>query len=300
MDSKRKQIGVITVRGPDYHPTRRLAEAARERGCDLEPINPYRVWPAYREGSAVLLGDRRAVCLDAVLPRQGAEIKDAALPLIAHMAQMGVAVINRLPAIERAKHKFFTLQALAGAALPVARTVFVSAAEGIEAALDEFGAPGAVLKPVSGRQGSGICRIYPGEVLPRHIRIELDNGRGVLVQQYIEPEGRQDLRALVIGGQVAGAMVLAPAQGDFRANVHLGGQGRALELSASLAETAIRAAAAVGLEIAGVDLMVAADGRVLVNEVNYAPGFKGLEAATGKDIAGAMIDYVLRVLGSNI
>lgn len=291
-----KCIGVISVRGADYHPTRRLAEAAKAKGWRVVPVHPYRIYPAYHLGRPVLLGEDAAIDLQAVLPRQGAEIKDACLPLIGHMARMGIKVINRREAIECARHKFFTLQALAAVGLPVARTLFIPAVEGVDQAMVAFGTLGAVLKPVSSRQGRGICRFMPGEPLPSDLEQELAAGRGILVQEYVPPEGRRDYRVLVIGRRVAGAMLLQPALNDFRANVHLGGEGSAVDLSEEISDMAVRAASAIGLEIAGVDLMVAADGKHFVNEVNYAPGFRGLEAATGKDIAGAMIEYVLGVL----
>ena len=291
-----KRIGLLTVRGMDYPPTRRLSEAAEPRGCRIVAINPYTVWPVFEEGRPALAGDPEVPALDAAMPRQGAEIRDASLPLIGHLAQMGVPVINSRAAVERARNKFFTLQSLVAARLPVVDTVFVSAPEGLPYALDRFKADGAVVKPISGRQGAGICRMAPGDPLPPDLRAELDNRRGVLVQRFIPPEGRQDLRVLIIGGRLTAAMGLQPAAGDFRANIHLGGRGHLVELPPATVSIARRAAFALDLEIAGVDLMVDAHGGVFVNEVNYTPGFRGLEAATGKDIAAAMIDYVLGVI----
>jgi len=293
-----KQIGVITVRGLEYHPTRRLAQAAEERGCRILPIHPYSVWPAFEEGRPVLLGDPAARRLDAVLPRQGAEIRDACLPLIGHLARMGVPVFNSQRSIELARHKFLTLQTLAACGLPVAKTIFATAVEGIQEALACFGAGGAVVKPVSGRQGGGISRMRPGDALAPLLLGELDNGRGVLVQQFIAKEGRKDLRVMVIGGEAVAAMALEPAAGDFRANFHLGGHAQAVHPAPAIIDLAERAAAALELQIAGVDLMIDSRGRALVNEVNYAPGFRALEAATGQDIAAVMIDYVLGVIGS--
>lgn len=291
-----QRIGVLTVRGMDYHPTRRLAQAAEQRNGRILAVHPYTVWPGFVDGRAVLLGDPAAQGLDAVMPRQGAEIKDACLPLVGHLARMGVPVINSQESIELARHKFLTLQTLAAAGLPVAGTFFATAIEGLRDALAGFGAAGGVVKPVSGRQGGGVMRMRPGDPPPPQVTAELDNGRGVVVQEYIPPAGRQDLRVLVIGGQVAAAMSLVPAEGDFRANFHLGGRAGAVDPPPAILDLAERAAGSLGLQIAGVDLMIDADGRTWVNEVNYAPGFRALEAATGKDIAGAMIDYVLRTI----
>lgn len=296
MGSVSKQIGVITVRGPDYHPTRRLGQAAQERGCRILPIHPYTVWPTIEDGRPALLGDPNARHLDAVMPRQGAEIRDACLPLIGHLERMGVPVINSQKAVELARHKFFTLQAVAAAGLPVVPSIFAPAMDGFRQALAGFGAAGAVVKPVSGRQGGGVCRLRPGDAPPPQVVSELDKGHGILVQQFIEPAGRRDLRVLIIGAHAAAAMSLSPVEGDFRANFHLGGRAQAIDPPSDIAATAERAAVCLGLQIAGVDLMIDAAGCVYVNEVNYAPGFRALEAATGRDIAGAMIDYVLRVI----
>jgi ribosomal protein S6--L-glutamate ligase len=294
--SRLQRIGVITVRGMNYQPTLRLAEAAKAKGGCIVPINPYTVWPVYSEGRPMLAGDPEAHALDAALPRQGAEIRDASPPLITHLEQMGVPVINTRSAVERARNKFATLQCLAAAGLPVADTVFVSASLGMPDALAHFEQDGAVVKPVSGRQGTGICRMWPGDPVPTDLQAELDNGRGVLVQRFIAPKGRQDLRVLMVGGHLTAAMALEPADGDFRANVHLGGRARAVDLAPETAEIARRAAGALGLDIAGVDLMITSDGRTIVNEVNYTPGFRGLEAASGKDVAAAIIEYVLEVI----
>lgn len=289
----RARIGILTVRGMNYHPTMRLAQAAEQRGCGIVAVHPYTVWPAFRKGLPVLSGNSSVQGLDAVLPRQGAEIKDASLPLISHFELMGVPVLNTRRAIERARHKFYTLQTLAAQGLPVAETIFATAPEGVADALQHFGAAGAVVKPVSGRQGSGICRMQAGIRLPSQLQAELDQGRGLLVQQFIAPQGRQDLRVLVLGDQVAAAMALRPAANDFRANFHLGGQARAIAPEPAIADLAVRAAQSMGLEIAGVDIINNAAGNAYVNEVNYAPGFRALEAATGQDIAAAIIAHVL-------
>ena len=113
------------------------------------------------------------------------------------------------------------------------------------------------------------------------------------MQRFIPPQGRRDIRVLVVGGRVVGAMSLTPRAGDFRANYHLTGTATAVNLDPSLAALATKAAAAVGLDVAGVDLVIPEDGGAMVLEVNYSPGFQGLEAVTGIDIAGAILDHVV-------
>jgi ribosomal protein S6--L-glutamate ligase len=117
------------------------------------------------------------------------------------------------------------------------------------------------------------------------------------VQRFIPPTGRQDIRVLVVGRNIVGAMELHPKKGDFRANYHLSKESRPRDLTPELTRIALKASNAVGLEIAGVDLIVDINGRVSVIEVNYSPGFKGLEAATGLDIAGRIVGYVADTYG---
>jgi ribosomal protein S6--L-glutamate ligase len=286
-------IGIISVRGETYHPTRRLIEAAVQRQARVNVIHPYHLLPALVDGRALLGNDKHSAPFDVILPRQGAEIKTACLPLVAHFEQAGIPVINGLQAILTVRHKYLALQVLAAAGLPVPDTVYLAEAARFEAALEHLPPGPVVVKPISGRQGTGIVCLQPGQSLPAQCEAELDQGRGLLLQTFIAPERRQDVRALVIGGRVAGAMVLTPQAGEFRANFHLGSESRPVTLSAQAARTAVAAAEAVGLEIAGVDLMLLKDNRQLVIEINYAPGFRGLEQATGLDVAGTIIDYAL-------
>lgn len=286
-------IGVLTVRGADYHPTRRLIEAARTRDARVVPIDPYHMLPGYRSGRPVVHGLPAGLDLKAVLPRQGAEIKTACLPLIAHFEQMGTWVVNGLSSILIVRNKFLSLQTLRAADLPVPETLFAASVQGCAQARQRFSPHPAVLKPISGRQGTGLHLLQPQAALPEDIADTLEAGRGVLVQEYVAPRQRQDIRLFVVGGKVVATIALTPIEGDFRANYHNGAQAAPIRISDQLADLAVRAAQALGLEIAGVDLMVASDGRAMVVEANYSPGFRGLEAITGLDIAGLMLDYVL-------
>ncbi len=295
MTCEKPVIGIVTVRGRNYHPTRRLIEAGSERGCDIVVIDPYCVWPGFVKNGPVLLARPELEGLHAVLPRQGAEIRDCCLPLLEHYEQMGVAVINSLESVLKARNKFSTVQALARAGVPIAATVFVTCKEGLEAALGCLGTM-AVVKPVSGRCGSGIMLIERPDTLHPDLMAELDSGRGLVVQEFIPPAGRRDLRAFVIGTKVVAAMELVPPAGDFRANFGLGGRSLPVELSPDQIQTAVMAARGLGLEIAGVDLMLTPGGRLVVGEVNYSPGFKALEAVSGIDIASAILDHVLEAI----
>lgn len=292
------QIGVITALGLTYQPTMRLAEAAATRNAEIVAINPYQVEPGYLGNQPVLLGDPAASRVTVVLPRQGANIQAACLPLVDHYEQMGVRVINGLDAIIRARNKFFMLQAMARCGLPVPDTLYATSSEGCRKAREHFAPDRAILKPISGRQGNGVHCLAPEDPIPSDVDTQLLIERGVLVQAFIPPQNRIDFRVLVVGNKVAGAMALKPRSGDFRTNVHIGGQITPMETPSEVSELALRATRAMGMEIAGVDLMLTAQGRPMVIEVNSTPGFKGLEAATGKDIAATIIDYAKSAGGS--
>ncbi len=292
------KIGVITVLGPQYHPTRRLSEAAALRDCSLICIHPYKVWPGLLNGRPVLLERGRARDFQVVLPRQGAEIRDSCLPLLQHLELMGLKVINSLEAILKARNKFSTLQSLSAAGLPVAATFFVNSSSGFDEAIERLGGR-AVAKPVSSRQGRGIRLVDAGKTIDPQLMAELDAGRGIVLQEYLSPRGRRDFRALVLGNKVIAAMELVAPKGDFRANFSLGGKPQPVDLRQKQVEKAVAAARALGLEIAGVDLVLTGQGRLVIGEVNYSPGFRGLEMVSGRDVAGAIIDYVMNSLDDN-
>jgi len=282
-------IGLITVRDANYPPNFRLSEAAAAQGHRVLLLHPYRMWPAFHKGRPILIGDENG-SPDIVVPRQGATLGDTCLSLIRHFQLMGIPVVNGMDAVRRAKDKFLSLQTLQEAGIPIPETVLVNTPEGLETALSWMGEYPLVVKPVSSRQGTGIERIQSLREA-RNIAEKIDRRTGLLVQRFIPPEGRKDIRVLIIGKEAAGAAEFSPNPGDFRGNFHLSGKSRAADPGNPVLDLAVAAAEALGLEIAGIDILVDADHRPFVIEVNYAPGFRGLEAATGLDIAGTMVRY---------
>jgi ribosomal protein S6--L-glutamate ligase len=292
-------IGIITVRDPDYHPNRRLREAAVVQGHRLTLVHPYRVWSELKDTTLSMVGMPDMASLDVVLPRQGATVGDSCLALIRHFSLMGIPVVNGLDSIRLARNKFLTLQALAKARIPVLHTLFVNSESGFHEALIRLGGYPVVIKQVSSRQGEGIILVEKTHNEQAITRKYLDKRKGLLVQRFIPPEGRQDIRVLVVGGNIVGAMELHPRKGDFRANYHLSKESKPRDLTPELARISLEATSAVGLEISGVDVMVDKEGQISVTEVNYSPGFKGLEAATGFDIADRIVGYVAETYGGS-
>jgi len=290
-------IGIITAEGYDYPPTKRLKEAAAEKGHRIIVVDPIYIWPVLVNGSPGLEGELDISMLDVVLPRQGATVNDSSLKLVPHLHRMGIPLVNNLDAIRLAKDQFLTLQALSAVQLPIPDTGFINSIEGFHLVLDRLGGYPVVLKQASGRVGEGVFLVKSEHQARLILHNNLETGKGMLVQRFIPPENRLNIRVLVIGGKVAGAMKLKPKPGDFRSNFHLTQKSWPVELLPEWEEIALKAADALGLEIAGVDLIVDAEGKTCVIEVNYSPGFSGLEAATGLDIAGRIIDYVVEAYG---
>ncbi len=284
-------IGILSVRDERYPPNQRLIEAASQSGHRARLIHT-------RDCLSGIEGGRLGVKIDGcdrpdiLLPRIGATINDYALGVVRHFEISGVPVINGSDAILLARNKFLSLQTLANKGLPVPDTCLVVNSRGFENAVSRLGGYPVVAKMPCSRQGSGVVRVDSAGTMEFVMENLQDNSRGLLVQAYIPPRGRRDLRAFVLGGRVIGAMELRPKAGDFRSNIHLTGLGNAVTLDGELSQLATRSAEALGLEIAGTDIIVDKDGAPKVIEVNYSPGFTGLEQATGIDIASRMVEYV--------
>lgn len=213
--------------------------------------------------------------------------------VLGHFVRMGIPLVNGIEGVRRARNQYFTLQALSSSGIPIPDTCFITRKSGFFRAMEDLGGFPVVAKQVDGMGGEGVTKIESLSQAETFLDHHLTPAKGMLVQQFIPPGGRQDLRMLVIGGALAGAMALVPPPGDFRANIHQNGRATAIDLPQHWVQLGLDAAAACGLDIAGVDMIVDPAGASRVVEVNYSPGFKGLEAATGKDIAQQMIDHVI-------
>ena len=224
------------------------------------------------------------------MPRQGATIGDSSLTLLHHFNRMGMPLVNDFDSVCITRSQIMTLQVAAAAGIPVPDTLFVNSEKGFAKAVPVVGGYPLVVKQVSGRQGSGTMLVASVNQAETIINDHMDPRKGILVQRYIPTIDRQDIRIMVISGNAVAAMEMMPAEGDFRANFHLTRESRPFEITQRVESLAVKAAGAVGLDIAGVDMIVDSLDNMVIIEVNYAPGFKGLEKATGMDIAGCMID----------
>ena len=243
--------------------------------------------PRLRAGGRAL--DEADAVLVRMIPRGSLEQIVFRMDALHRLEALGVPLLNSPASLERTVDKLYTSCLLEDAGLPTPRTVVAEREADALAAFRELG--DVVVKPLFGANGRGMVRITDEEIACRVFRaLELE--RAVYYIQETVPHDGRDLRAFVVGERVIAAAWRHAAPGAWRTNIARGGRARAAELPAAWAELAVRAARAVGADYAGVDLLPARDGRLLVLEVNGIPGWKGVAAATGVDVPGAIVRHL--------
>ncbi len=289
---KRSRIAILS-RKRSLYSTARLVEAARQRGHHPTVLDTLRC--------TLLLGPhgpqmhyRGAEVTDLLvaIPRIGASITGYGVKVANHFVAMGVPVLNDPPAITRSRDKLRALQLLAAAGIGIPPTVMAHDGGNVERLVEQVGGLPAIVKLLRGTQGVGVMLATTMEEVKGIVATFFELGQEILIQQFIAESRGRDVRALVVGDKVVGAMRRKARKGEFRSNIHRGGEGKPIRLSEAFAQTAVRAARVVGLEVAGVDMLEGKEGP-LVMELNSSPGFEGLEEATGKDIAGAIVEHAV-------
>ena len=239
------------------------------------------------ESTALLDAD---AVLARIIPNGSLEQLIYRMDALHWIEERGVPVMNSPRAIERTIDKFYTTALLQEAGLPTPETVVCEGTADAMAAVLAMG--DVIVKPIFGSMGHGMVRVSDPDVAFRVVR-SLEQMRAVFyVQRAVDHDGR-DVRVFVVGGTVLGAIERRASDGDWRTNVSRGGSARPFELPPEWARLALCAAAAVGADYAGVDLLPSRDGTVFVLEVNGIPGWQGLQRATGLDVAGAIVDCLV-------
>jgi RimK family alpha-L-glutamate ligase len=272
----------------------RLGRALTARGhtCSFAPVT--RMASRIEDGIAVRSGEVQLDACDVVLvrgiPRGSLEQIVFRVDVLHALAAAGVRAVNGALAIERAIDKFLASALVAAAGVPTPRTV---ACERADDALEAFAALGSdvIVKPLFGSMGFGMARIEDPDIAQRVFRA-LEIERAVYYLQETVPHDGIDIRALVVGERVVAA--IERVEEGWRANLARGARARPVALEEGRAELCVRAAAALGADYAGVDLLRAADGRDLAIEVNAIPGWHGVEQATGVDVAAALVEHLER------
>lgn len=282
----------ILSRNAKLYSTRRLVEAARERRHSVRVLDPLRCYMRISDdGFDMHYKGRPTAGYNAVIPRIGASVTRYGNAVLHQFELMGCATPNPSAAIAAARDKLRCHQLLAAQGIGLPATVFGDNPDDTVDLLSMLGPPPHVIKLNEGTQGAGVMLTEK----PSASRSVIEALRGLyanfLVQEYIAESRGADLRCFVVGDSVVAAMLRQASPGDFRSNLHRGGSAEAVVPSADEVAMAVRAAGVLGLGVAGVDLIRAKRGP-LVLEVNASPGLEGIEQATKTDIAGRVVDYV--------
>lgn len=278
--------------GPEAYSTRRLKEAALQRGHEVKILNTLKFAIDLQRGSPDLFFRGKELSdYDAVLPRIGASITYYGTAVVRQFQEMDVYCANTAHGILNSRDKLRSLQILSRHHIGIPRTTFVRDKKDVLPAIERVGGAPVVIKLIEGTQGIGVLLAETVNAAESIIELLQSQKQNVLIQKFVAESKGKDIRAFVVGDQVVAAMRRVAQGQEFRSNVHRGGIAEPVELSQEYIDTAVRATQILGLRVAGVDMLEGKDGPQIM-EVNSSPGLEGIENATGLDIAGAVIEYI--------
>ncbi len=272
--------------------TRRLVEAAESRGHEVRVVDALRSYMNISSNNPTLHYKGEVIeNVDAVIPRIGASVTFYGTAVLRQLEMMGVFPLNESVAITRSRDKLRSLQLLSRKGIGMPITGFANSPDDIPDLIKMVGGAPLVIKLLEGTQGIGVVLAETKKAAESVIEAFLGLNANIMVQEYIKEAGGADIRCLVVGGKVVAAMKRQAKEGEFRSNLHRGGSATLVKLTPAERKTAVKAAQIMGLNVAGVDLLRAERGPVVM-EVNSSPGLEGIEKATGKDVAGMIIEFM--------
>lgn len=283
---------VILSRKASLYSTSRLKDAAEERGHKVRIVDYLRCYMNITSHRPqVIYQGEPLTDVDALIPRIGASHTFYGTAVVRQFEMMGVYPTNESQAISRSRDKLRSLQLLArrGIGLPV--TGFAHSTKDVDGLINLVNGAPLVIKLLEGTQGIGVVLAETNKAAESVIEAFRGLDANILVQEFIKEAGGEDLRCFVVGDRVIAAMKRSAGPGEFRSNLHRGGTAEPIKLTPEERSTAVRAAKAMGLRVSGVDLLRSNHGPVVM-EVNSSPGLEGIEQATGKDVAGKIIESI--------
>lgn len=285
---------LILSRKRSLYSTRRLREEGEKLGHKVDVLDPLKCVLLIRDGEpAVLVGGRTLARPHVVLPRIGTTGTAYSIGVLRHFDLMKVPLVNDPGPIARAKNKLGTLQLLASRGIGIPDTLMSRYPRNLDGLMKLVGGPPLIMKLLRGTQGTGVIFAESKASVESMLETIWSLGEDILLQRFVAECKGRDLRILVIDGRVRSAMRRIGREGEFRSNIHRGGVGEKVVLPRGTARLAVRAAQAVGLRLAGVDILESAAGPLVI-EVNASPGFQGLEAATKENVARLFIEAAVR------
>lgn len=284
----------LLSRNRKLYSSRRIIEAAEERGHEVKVIDVLRAYmniaahrPTIHYKGESLEG------FDAVIPRIGASVTAYGTAVLRQFEMMGVASLNESVAVSRSRDKLRSLQLLSRKGIGLPLTGYASKPDDIKDVIRMVGGAPLVVKLLQGTQGIGVVLAETQKAAESVIEGFMGIKADILIQEFIKEADGSDIRCFVIDGKVVAAMKRQAQKGEFRSNLHRGGTSSLIKITPEERSIAVRAARIMGLTVAGVDLLRSNHGPVVI-EVNSSPGLQGIESATGKDVAGMMIDFIER------
>lgn len=282
----------ILSRNSKLYSTRRLIEAAEKRGHEVIVVDHLKCnIEIERKAPKIFYKGEYLTDIDAIIPRIGASVTFYGTAVIRQFEMMKVFTAVSSMALVRSRDKLSSLQILARAGVGLPKTVFTNYTKDVEHVVESVGGPPLVLKLLEGTQGLGVVLAETQNAATSVLEAFNGLGARVIAQEFIKEAGGADIRAFVVDGKVIGAMKRQGKEGEFRSNLHRGGNANVIELTDEEEKTALKATKAMGLGVAGVDMLQSTKGP-LVLEVNSSPGLEGIEVATKKNIAKEIIRYL--------
>jgi len=281
----------ILSRGSTLYSTARLREAAVDRGHEVAVVDYLRCYMDITARRPKVLYRGEEVRPHAIIPRVGASYTFYGTAVVRQFEMADVFTLNSSDGISRSRDKLRSMQILSRSGVGMPTTRFAHSIQDVNGILEIVGGTPVVVKLLEGTQGLGVVLAETKKAAESVIGAFRQLDANILVQQFIKEAGGADIRAFVVGGKVAAAMRRQGAPGDFRSNLHRGGSAEVIKLTPSERSTAVRAAKAHGLNVAGVDLLQSEEGPMVL-EVNSSPGLEGIENASGVDIADLIVEYI--------
>ncbi|MBC7428378.1 MAG: 30S ribosomal protein S6--L-glutamate ligase [Bacteriovorax sp.] len=288
------KIAILSRNGSLYS-TKRLVEAGKARGHAIEVIDTLKCYmDITSQKPMVHYQNKELNDFDAIIPRIGASITFYGTAVIRQFEMMGVFSLNESVAIARARDKLRSLQLLSRKGLGLPVTGFAHSTKMTQELIKLVGGAPLVVKLLEGTQGKGVVLAETDAAAESVIDAFREMDANILVQEFIKEARGSDIRCFVVGDQVVASMMRTAKEGEFRSNLHRGGTAKIIQITAEERQAALDATKALGLNLAGVDMLRSSRGP-LIMEVNSSPGLNGIETATGKDVAGMIIEYLERM-----
>ncbi len=283
---------VVLSRDPKLYSTRRLVEACQQRGHQVRVVDHVKCDIVIEEKNPqIFYRGELLEGVDAVIPRIGASVTFYGTAVVRQFEMMKVFTTTESQALVRSRDKLRSMQILSRAGVGLPKTVFTNYSKDVAAVVDSVGGAPCIIKLLEGTQGIGVVLADTRKSAIAVIEAFNSLKARVIVQEFIQEARGADIRAFVVHGRVVGAMKRVGKEGEFRSNLHRGGKATVIELSREEEVAALLATKALGLEIAGVDMLQSHRGPLIL-EVNSSPGLEGIETATGHDVASEIVRFI--------